>query len=119
MAPVAAQTIPGRLFHTPEERAQLDRQRHLGLDPAKTRQDGSLRFDGLVRRSDGRTRVWVNGQELDATGRKRVVTGDGRLVVHSDGHDTSLRVGETLSGIDTGADGAADASTEHGAPKSR
>lgn len=95
-APVHADALAGRLFHTPEERAQLDRQRKLGLDPMRGG-DGALRFDGLIRRGDGKTTVWVNGQRLEAGG--RLLTGDGRLVVRSGGSDASLRVGESLTGI--------------------
>lgn len=96
-APAHADALAGRLFHTAEERAQLDRQRKLGLDPARGG-GAALRFDGLIRRGDGKTTVWVNGQRLDADGR-RLLTGDGRLVVRSGGGDATLRVGESLDRI--------------------
>ncbi len=94
--PVRAEAPLGRLFHTPEERAQLDRQRRLGLDPARAGAgaDGTLRFDGLIRRGDGKTTVWVNGQRLEAG--SRLLTGDGRLVVRSGSGEAALRVGESL-----------------------
>jgi hypothetical protein len=61
-APAAAIEL-GTLFHTPEERARLDRLRrgeplgtaqpaHAGAPPALT---------GYVQRSDGRTTVWIDG----------------------------------------------------------
>ena len=70
----------GRLFSTPDDRAKLDMLRsglvkkmalsesdadrgESGLQPAEP-----VYFNGLVRRSDGRTTVWVNGQRLDQSG---------------------------------------------------
>jgi hypothetical protein len=70
----------GRLFSTPDDRAKLDTLRSglvkkmvlsepvgeggkSGLQPAEP-----LYFNGLVRRSDGRMTLWVNGQRLDQSG---------------------------------------------------
>ena len=50
----------GRLFFTPEQRAQLDRQRQrgsAGRAPAAT-----LRLDGVVFAPGGRTTAWINGR---------------------------------------------------------
>ncbi|OIR01691.1 hypothetical protein GALL_161930 [mine drainage metagenome] len=68
LAAVLALTLParqvlasnlGRLFFTPEQRRQLDRQRNGEQRP---RADSETLFiDGVVRRSDGATTVWVNG----------------------------------------------------------
>lgn len=55
----------GRLFLTPVQRQQLDRQR---LNPtsqsAATEPETSQTFNGEVRRSDGRTTRWVNGEAM-------------------------------------------------------
>lgn len=48
----------GRLFHTPEERAALERRRQ--SDSLET--GGALRLDGIVVRSSGGSTVWINGQ---------------------------------------------------------
>ncbi len=60
-APPAAAEALGRLFFTPERRAALDRQRQYNIQETRTIQGGSLQLDGIVRRSSGRTTVWVNG----------------------------------------------------------
>lgn len=74
VAPAQATEI-GRLFFTPAERAQLE--------AARTRTSGSraaspapasdtppsVRYDGVVIRSDGKTTRWVDGSaEFDGTG---------------------------------------------------
>jgi hypothetical protein len=62
----AAQDAPGRLFYTPEQRAQLEAARARNV--TQVRQAGSedgppaVRFDGLVIRSDGAGTRWVNGR---------------------------------------------------------
>jgi hypothetical protein len=62
---------PGRLFYTPEQRAQLETARARNVTQAKpsvpTRvapdvEPPTVRFDGLVVRSDGKSTRWVNGQ---------------------------------------------------------
>jgi len=62
----AAPTDPGRLFYTPEQRAQLEAARARNV--TQLRQAGpvarptAVRFDGMVIRSDGIRTRWVNGQ---------------------------------------------------------
>lgn len=54
----------GTLFHTPEERARLDRLRRGELpEPAEgtAREQRTPAVTGYVRRSDGRNTVWVDG----------------------------------------------------------
>lgn len=70
----------GRLFHTPEQRAALDRQRLAG--PAKAGDDGQpLTLNGRVVRSSGRNTAWINGVPVDESG----------------GNATRQRVGETIA----------------------
>lgn len=65
----------GRLFFTPAERASLDNQRKLAADEANrpARRDPQLpkappprmlTLNGVVRRSDGETTIWVNNQPV-------------------------------------------------------
>lgn len=58
--PITAQPL-GRLFFTPEQRALLDQQ---SPAPPSTspHPDQDLRLDGVVKRSDGRHTVWINGR---------------------------------------------------------
>ena len=70
-------TIPGRLFHTPEERARLDflRHRNAAVDPAGV---AIIRVDGEVRRSVGPETHWINGNPRPGrwTGAKTLLVGE-------------------------------------------
>lgn len=57
----------GKLFFTPAERAALDRERQRSGMPESAANEapafsGNLTLDGYVRRSGGRSTVWINGQ---------------------------------------------------------
>jgi hypothetical protein len=58
----------GRLFFTPDQRSVLDARRRARVPdrPAATPVVASptTRLDGFVRRSGGRSTVWVNGESL-------------------------------------------------------
>jgi hypothetical protein len=87
----------GRLFHTPEERRQLDQLRNLGAArPGIAAERPGLRLDGVVRHPDGRHTTWVNGQ-LAPPGRVApgATPGEARVAVER-GKSVSLRVGESL-----------------------
>ncbi len=65
-APSAAQEL-GRLFFTPEQREALDARRKARVpDKPAAAQVASptLRLDGYVKRSGGRSTVWVNGESI-------------------------------------------------------
>jgi hypothetical protein len=98
----------GRLFFTPDQRAALDARRKARVPDkpaASPAADSPLtRVDGAVRRSGGKSTVWVNGETIPEStqpgnakiapaspnaGRVSVPTGDG-----AQRHD--LRVGESL-----------------------
>lgn len=70
-----AQDKLGRLFFTPAERTSLDNQRRIALDelnrPVRKEREPDLpkapppkmfTLNGVVRRSDGETTIWVNNQ---------------------------------------------------------
>ena len=68
-ASLAASAEMGRLFYTPDQRAQLESARaHPVQRAGRNAQAASdnapapLHFDGVVIRSDGRTTRWVNGK---------------------------------------------------------
>ncbi|MBT9589637.1 MAG: hypothetical protein IV089_01765 [Thiobacillus sp.] len=69
----APSDLPGRLFYTPAQRAQLEAARARNV--TQVRQAGPavgpppVRFDGMVIRSDGKTTRWVDGQpQVGASG---------------------------------------------------
>lgn len=88
----------GRLFFTPEQRAALDARRKARVPDKPTAApvvvSPTTRLDGYVRRSGGRSTVWVNGTTLDeaspgSDARVSVPVGDG-------GARVRLKPGETL-----------------------
>ncbi|MBU1395904.1 MAG: hypothetical protein KKE84_07150 [Gammaproteobacteria bacterium] len=70
----AAPDLPGRLFYTPEQRAQLEAARvrnvtQVGRAAPDAGAPPPVRYDGVLVRSDGKTTRWVDGQpQLDASG---------------------------------------------------
>ncbi len=51
----------GRLFFTPEQRASLERQRGHTLREIRGAAVSTLSLGGVVRRSGGKSTVWING----------------------------------------------------------
>lgn len=83
----AEQEALGRLFFTPQERAEFDRQRESGRDRGKSPPEDSATYtiNGTIRRQDGRHITWVNGQAVDG-------------IVRVPGSRQPLRAGETAAG---------------------
>lgn len=108
----AAETV-GRLFFTPEQRAQLDTLRIKKIVATQTKDEPApeiVTYKGIVRRSDGKATVWVNSKALtegelstaeSVTGR---ITRDGQILLGSQSAGAGkmqLKVGqsaELLSG---------------------
>lgn len=98
----------GRLFFTPEQRAALDAQRRSRVPdkPAATpvAESPLTRVDGAVRRTGGKSTVWVNHEAIPEGSQPdgvRVVTrepGAGRVSLPSGegAQRLELRVGESL-----------------------
>ena len=66
--PAAAQEQLGRLFFTPEQRSALDARRKARVPDKPTANvvvSPTMRLDGYVKRSSGRSTVWVNREALD------------------------------------------------------
>lgn len=94
----------GRLFFTPERRATLDRQRQFNIQEVRTLEGATVSLDGIVRRSSGKTTVWVNRQPLqDNAGASGVaVTIAPRdpsraVVTPGDEAPVNLQVGQSLN----------------------
>lgn len=102
--PAAAQEL-GRLFFTPEQRAALDARRAARLPdkPAAVAESPTTRVDGYVKRSSGKSTVWVDGEALpDGLQLEglRVQRGNDptrvTVTIGEDGRRIEMRVGETL-----------------------
>ncbi len=102
--PAAAQELQ-RLFFTPEQRAALDARRAARLPdkPAVAVESPTTRVDGYVKRSSGKSTVWVDGEPLPEGLQLeglRVRRGNDptrvTVSVGEDGRRVELRVGETL-----------------------
>jgi len=102
--PAAAQEL-GRLFFTPEQRAALDARRAARLPdkPAAVAESPTTRVDGYVKRSSGKSTVWVDGEAmpdgLQLEGLRLQRGNDPTRVtvtIGEDGRRIVLRVGESL-----------------------
>ena len=102
--PAAAQQL-GRLFFTPEQRAALDARRAARLPdkPAAVAESPTTRVDGYVKRSSGKSTVWVDGEAmpdgLQLEGLRLQRGNDPTRVtvtIGEDGRRIVVRVGETL-----------------------
>lgn len=97
--PAAAADDLGRLFFTPEQRKALDARRKARMPdkPAAAIASPTVRLDGYVKRSGGKSTVWVNGEPVESPARLpesseapvTVSTGDGA-------RPARLKPGETL-----------------------
>ncbi len=97
----------GRLFFTPDQRAQLDTLRTKRVVASQTKEEPPpevVTYNGIVRRSDGKTTVWVNNQafsEADLRDKPAIagrVSRDGKIVLQttqSGNARTQLKVGQT------------------------
>lgn len=103
----------GRLFFTPDERSNFDRARLTGggaeQEGAPAQQMDSITLNGIVKRSGGKTTVWVNNSAQHESdwppGTKRQASKtrlpDFPVLVQKTGKTVTLKVGQTLN-VDSG-----------------
>lgn len=106
LAPTVQAQELGRLFFTPEQRAALDARRKARVPDrpaAATVVSPTTQLNGYVKRSDGPSTVWVNGEGLLETSPEAPRIGatrrdDGRVSigVGESGARIGLKPGETL-----------------------
>lgn len=103
-SPCAAQEL-GRLFFTPEQRDALDARRRARLPdrPNVVVASPTTRIDGYVKRSGGKSTVWVDGEALPEGTQPeglRLRRGDDpsrvTVVVGESGRRIDLRVGQSV-----------------------
>lgn len=94
----------GRLFLTPEFRTALERQRQMNIQQSRTLEGETLRLDGVVVRSSGKSTVWINSQPQTESTRDSGVTAatsrrqPGRAVVSAGAEPpVDLKVGATFN----------------------
>lgn len=94
----------GRLFFTPERREALDRQRSFNVQQARVIEGASLTVNGVIRRSSGKSTVWINGVPHDDSQpvsdvRPLIDRRDPSRVTLNAANEApaSLRVGETIN----------------------
>ncbi len=88
----------GRLFFTTDRRATLERQRQYSVQEAETLQGESVSLGGIVKRSNGRSTVWVNGRAHHDNGvTAKIDSHDPAKATIANGDELplSLRVGES------------------------
>ncbi len=95
--------VLGRLFLTPEWRGALERQRQLNTQQTRKLEGDTLRLDGIVTRSSGKSTVWINSKPQTESTRDSGVTvavsprQPGRAAVSSGTEPpANLKVGVTL-----------------------
>jgi hypothetical protein len=100
----SAGTSLGRLFLTPEWRTALERQRQLNLQQARSLEGDTVRLDGVVVRSSGKSTVWINNRPQNEGARDSGVTTatssrqPGHATVATGaGSPVDLKVGVTLN----------------------
>lgn len=82
----------GTLFHSPEERARLDRLRRGDASVGEAR-DGPHAITGYVKRSDGRSTVWIDGVPVQVpTSRAAPLLDPGTVRGYSDRGDGALKI---------------------------
>lgn len=99
-----------RMFFTPEQRASLDNQRkqnlHIEIGPVNVQPAApvpqNLSVNGIVRRSDGKSTIWLNNRAVTEphAGGINVVTGKNddrvKLTDPESGRSVDLKVGQTV-----------------------
>ena len=86
----------GRLFNTAEQRARLDGMRARNVEPGGTKIESELRLDGIVRTSDGRSTVWVNGEARSDRGAVQSLGEHSARILTAGGRSIELPVGGSI-----------------------
>jgi hypothetical protein len=89
----AADADLGRLFYTPQQRAELDRKRATNAVEAEVVVESLVTVNGRVSRSSGKTTTWINGvPQYDTYAGKDPAS----VAIDDNGRDTPVSVGDTL-----------------------
>lgn len=106
MSARAADSAAGRIFFTPEQRTQLDLLRKQKAIASQVRDEPvpeTVTFNGIVRRNDGKTTVWLNNEALSESDlrNKQSIVGrigkDGRVTLSAQQSAVELKVGQSAT----------------------
>ena len=105
-----AAELAGRLFFSPEQRVQLDQLRMQKAVTSQARDEPipeTVTYNGIIRRSDGKTTIWMNNQPMSAAELRsgQAITGtvsrDGRILLQNPqagvGGRLELKVGQSAT----------------------
>jgi hypothetical protein len=105
-----AAELAGRLFFTQDQRVQLDQLRKQKAVASQARDEPApetVTYNGIIRRSDGKTTIWMNNQPMSAAELRsgQAVTGtvsrDGRILLQNpqagSGSKLELKVGQSAT----------------------
>lgn len=84
----------GRLFFTPEQRAQLEQDRSQSTDPGDSHR--VLTVNGIVQKHGGARTVWINGIAQPATGGDERAPESLSIAVAGHAQPVKLKVGQKL-----------------------
>ena len=85
----------GRLFFTPQERAQLERQGALKSAQPAARID-TLTVNGMIQKSGGKRIYWINGEQQDAVASPGQAPASVRVTVPGKPQPVEVKVGQRI-----------------------
>lgn len=91
--PQPADTQLGRLFYTPQQRAELDRKRATNVVETQVVVERLVTVNGRVSRSSGKTTTWINGVPQFDVYQGRDAS---QVAIDDNGTDVEVSVGDTL-----------------------
>jgi hypothetical protein len=102
----AADPAVGRIFFTPEQRAQLDllrNQKAIASQKSDEPVPEIVTYNGIIRRSDGKATVWINNEalsEADLRNKQSIVGSigrDGQVTLQAPQTAVQLKVGQSAT----------------------
>lgn len=84
----------GRLFFTPQERAQLERQGAVKAD-APVQRD-SLTVNGMIQKSGGKRIFWINGEKQEAVAAPGKAPASVKVTVPGNSQPVEVKVGQRI-----------------------
>jgi len=104
----------GRLFFTPQQRAMLDNARHqkikIAVEPEAPAPPEKISVNGVVKRSDGQSTVWINNRPLNE---KRAPSGVKVISPNADNASVTLQLPQSSRNVDVKVGQSLDATTGH------